>query len=284
MSVTVQSDLVWMNPPPLQLMQRCASVRLVGASKFSISIPIQIIFAKSSFLNLVLSDLCTYDTVESSIYIPSASTSTLKIVGDILTRGESSTFDGLNQSIRGMKEVKSLLQDLGISIKIGPKLITGQKTNSMITSGNKSVKGSKTIKECWTFFKDDMSQDYVARKNSISKKKYKEVNRRRVTDLTDDIGMINSSEIGGVEIQTEKQNFYSNKSSSASASKNEVTGTGGSKCKYCSCTFSSNQSLKRHIVNEVCVICCPLCQNQRNSEHIMLILFIAMIQVIQKKV
>jgi len=267
---------------------------LVGDDKTSISIPIQTIVAISPLMRTMLSEICFCDNVCSSIYIPWASTSSLKILKEILTTGESSTIARLNETIHVMKDIQCTLQKLGIRVNIGPKLSLSSVDQSTFTvdSSRKSVVNSKKLKESWTF-KEKRDEKEVCADSVKSKKKIQRVNRRLLFDendnfdsayssgdnqnfLNDTMGMDYSSVdtiICSPDIALESQedkDFHevTDKLQCPSNLPLEVVQKDGVNCNFCSCVFSSKRTLDRHIINDVCLISCPLCKIQNKSPTI----------------
>ena len=126
MSVDFQRDGSWLDSLPLDLKLQSEIAILAGEDGYCIPIPKQFLLAKSELIRSILSDMCNCQFSSSDICfsVPCASSFSLKLTVEILTKGESSTIKGLTEMISNIHEVKAILQTLGVVINIGPKLIT----------------------------------------------------------------------------------------------------------------------------------------------------------------
>jgi len=147
MSIDFQWDGSWLDHLSLDCKLQDEMAVLVGNDGYCTPILKHFLLAKSELLKSILSNMCNCEGTGNDIclILPLASSSSLKLAVEILSKGECSMIKGLNETITNIEEVKTILHTLGVVINIGPKLISSSTTKSMRESipcndENQSVK------------------------------------------------------------------------------------------------------------------------------------------------
>ena len=94
------------------------------------SLPVSFMMASSPFIQSMLTPSCSCQWPNThSISVPSARDSTIKLLVQILCKGETDQCAGLQTTMASLKELQELIAILGMNVNVGPML--------------KSVKGTK---------------------------------------------------------------------------------------------------------------------------------------------
>jgi len=290
MSVDFQRDGSWLDSLPLDLKLQSEIAILAGEDGYCIPVPKQFLLAKSELIRSILSDMCKCQVSRSDVCIsvPFASSFSLKLTVEILTKGESSMITGLTETISNIHEVKAILQTLGVVINIGPKLITS--TTAKFTRESIQKEDEHTL----TKLRDDL--DDIFREHCFNEQtKWNYVARKLIFDeykglnLTARLGERLLYKHNEELLSLEKdQNFVFKKqlldSSTVSPQHwshdnledNTRKKSDCFKCEFCRKTFSSRRSLVRHLEMKTCLeplLKCPNCRmrfrsNVSMNEHI----------------
>jgi len=206
--------------------------------------------------------------------VPFASSFSLKLTVEILTKGESSTIKGLTEMLSNIHEVKAILQTLGVVINIGPKLITRESIQR--EDEHTSLK-----------LRDNL--DDVSRENCLNEqRKWNYVARQLTFDGCKDIDF--TSQVGESLLYKHNEEFLSlGKGQNFVFKKRLLDSTSVSlkhrthdnledktrtksdcfECDFCGKTFSSRRSLVRHLEMKTCLeplLNCPNCRMRFRSK------------------
>jgi len=123
MEIILQRKLSWLDPVPSDIMKNCNQLNLVSQEGQATSIPVQLLAASSPLLNSILtmpSSSC--ESITASISIPSATSSALHLLAQILSMGETHESGGLETTVANMNELQSIFTLLEMNVLLCPKL------------------------------------------------------------------------------------------------------------------------------------------------------------------
>jgi len=150
MDVLFQNNNSWLDPVSNEnLYDASNQITLLGKEGLATTLPISLLLAVSPFLQSVMtsSNFCSWST-SSIISLPTVPDSTVKLMAQILCKGEIDSYATFNVIIDNMKDLHDLLTLLGIDVKISPKL------KNIKTSASATATARKLI------VKDEMMDDY----------------------------------------------------------------------------------------------------------------------------
>jgi hypothetical protein len=139
MDILLQRKLCWLDPVPRQIMKKCSQVNLLSKEGQVTSVPAQLLIASSPYLNSILM-MPSFSCSPNSISLPSATSSTLKLLAQILCMGETEESGGLEMTMINMRELQDVFVLLGINIKLCPKLSYAKLAKETGSSGGGVVK------------------------------------------------------------------------------------------------------------------------------------------------
>merc|ERR1719452_225091 len=121
-AVSLQGNLYWVGSHPIDLSgQNC--IQLLSKKGHSTFISSSWLLATSPSLQSLLSSLCICQwNTNVVISLPSASDSSLKLLAQILCKGEADHTSGLQTTMDSLKEVQIVMDMLGINVKVVPRL------------------------------------------------------------------------------------------------------------------------------------------------------------------
>ena len=125
--IHLQRKTSWLDDGPQHYQMNYNSIYLLCEDGRTTFLPISFLMVVSPFLQSILSQSSCFCKLSSiyTISLPSASDSTLKLLVQILSKGETGRCGGLDVTMAKLREVQDVLSLLGSSVKLNPKLDYG---------------------------------------------------------------------------------------------------------------------------------------------------------------